>query len=124
MATLIKALEILQRIGFNDITSMSLDNNEKTVHSINHRYRDEVIVPYVGITNNVSYVLSKGEKEVRCADGVVAKVVNWEEKHICELEKDIQELYNIDAWSFVKRWWGSEKRMDSMHFIKMKLEKI
>lgn len=122
--SMIEALQMFQKIGFKEVISMSLDNNSKTTHSINHRFKECVIVPFVGLTNNIDFVMSKGEKEIVCADGVAAKVLEWKEVHICELEKDIQEIYGISPWQFVCRWYNSEKRMDSMHFIKMKLEKL
>lgn len=122
--SIVEALEMFQRVGFKDITSMSLDNNGTTTHSINHRFKDEVIVPFVGITNNVDFIMSKGDKIVVCADGVQAKVVEWKDKHVCTIEDEIKRLYGIDAWSFVKRWYSSCKQMDSMTFIYMKLEKV
>lgn len=119
-----EALAMFQRNGFKDVISMSLDNNQTTHHAINHRFKNVVIVPFVGLTQNIDWVMSKGDKIVRCADGIEAKVLEWKDVHICELEKDIQDIYHIDAWSFLKRWWATEKRMDSMTFIKMKLEKL
>ena len=119
-----EAIAMFQRHGFKDVISMSLDNNKTTHHAINHRFKDVVIVPFVGLTQNIDFCMSKGDKIIRCADGVEAKVLEWKDAHICELEKDIQDLYHIDAWSFLKRWWATEKRMDSMTFIKMKLEKL
>ena len=119
-----EALAMFQRHGFKDVISMSLDNNQTTYHAINHRFREEIIVPFIGLTQNIDFCMSKGDKIIRCADGVEAKVLEWKDVHICELEKDIQELYHIDAWAFLKRWWTTEKRMDSMTFIKMKLEKL
>ena len=68
--------------------------------------------------------MSKGDKIVYCADGTQAKVIDWSDCHICTLEDDIKRIYGIDTWSFIKRWYSSEKRMDSMTFIKMKLEKL
>lgn len=119
-----EALEMFQKVGFKDIVSMSLDNNSTTKHHINHRYKDEVIVPFVGLSDNCTFIMSKGEKQITCADGVEAKVVEWKDCHICTLEEDIKRLYGIDTWSFVRRWYQTEKRMDSMTFIKMKLEKL
>ena len=119
-----EALAMFQRHGFKDVISMSLDNNRTTYHAINHRFREEVIVPFIGLTQNIDFCMSKGDKIIRCADEVKTKIIEWKDVHICELEKDIQELYHIDAWSFMKRWWTTEKRMDSMTFIKMKLEKL
>lgn len=122
--SIIEALGMLQKIGVNDIVNMKIDNNMDTVHAINHRFREELIVPFVGITNNVNFIMSKGEKTIICADGVQAKLIEYKEVHICELEQTIQDLYKINAWDFVKRWYRTEKRMDSMTFIKMKLEKL
>lgn len=122
--TIVEALEAFHRIGFKDITSMSLDRNNETYHSINHRFKEEVCVPFVGLTNNIDFIMSKGDKFVTCADGVQAKVIEWKDCHICTLEEDIKRLYGIDVWSFLKRWYNTEKRMDSMTFIKMKLEKV
>ena len=122
--SIVDALEMFQKVGFKDVTGMSLDNNGLTYHEINHRYKDEVVVPLIGITDNVAWVMSKGQKIIICADGIKANVIEWEATHICVLEEDIKRIYGIDAWSFIKRWYASEKRMDSMTFIKMKLEKI
>lgn len=122
--SIVEALEMFQRVGFKDIVSMSLDNNGTTYHSINHRYKEEVVIPFVGITDNVNFIMSKGDKVVHCPDGIQAKVVEWKDIHICELEDDVKRIYGIDIWSFIKRWWQTEKRMDSMTFIKMKLEKL
>lgn len=122
--SIIEALSMLQRIDVNCIMDMSLDNNENSEHAINHRFREELIVPFVGITNNVNFIMSKGEKTIVCADGIKAKLLDWKDLHICELENDIQDMYGISAWDFVKRWFKTEKRMNSMTFIKMKLQRL
>lgn len=122
--SIIEALSMLQRIDVNCIMDMSLDNNENSEHAINHRFRDELIVPFVGITNNVNFIMSKGEKTIVCADGIKARLLDWKDLHICELENDIQDMYGISAWDFVKRWFKTEKRMNSMTFIKMKLQRL
>jgi hypothetical protein len=87
-----EALTMFQRSGFKDIISMSLDNNQTTHHAINHRFKEEVIIPFVGISSNIDFIMSKGEKIIRCADGVEAKVTEWKDCHVCELEKDIQDF--------------------------------
>lgn len=122
--SIIEALSMLQRIDVNCIMDMSLDNNENSEHAINHRFREELIVPFVGITNNVNFIMSKGEKTIMCADGIKARLLDWKDLHICELENDIQDMYGISAWDFVKRWFKTEKRMNSMTFIKMKLQRL
>lgn len=102
---------------------MSLDNNNPTEHNVLHKFKETMIVPYYAVTNNCSLIMSKGDHYITTADKICCKVVNWNEKHICELEEEIQKLYGIDAWSFVKRWYKSAPQMDSMHFIVLDLKK-
>lgn len=118
-----EAIRLLQKIGFNEITNMKLDNTSTTYHVIKHKFREEVCIPLVAITNNIDFFVSKGEKEVICSDGIKAKVVNYKECHICTLEEDIRRMYNMDIFSFLKKWYNYDKCMDSMTFIKMKLKK-
>lgn len=121
--TIGEALMLMQKLGC-DIMSMNLDNNNPTEHRVNHRFKDRVIVPFACVTNNVDFIMSKGEHYITMADGIRCKVTDWRERHICELEKDIQELYGIDMWSFICRWYKSYPHMDSMHFLDIKLEKV
>lgn len=121
--TIGESLLIIQRLGKFDITNMRIEGNNPTYHHINHKFRETIIVPYVAIENNISYLTNKGERYIIFADGIKGKVVESSEKHICELEEDIKKLYGIDTWSFVKRWYQSDKAMDSMHFVVIKVEK-
>lgn len=122
--TIGEALVLIQRLG-GDITGMSLDNNNPTEHNVLHKFRDsEIVIPWAALTNNFAMVMSKGDHYVTTADGIHCKVVSWEEKHICELEDEIQRLYNMDCWSYIKRWHKATKGcMDSMHFLIIKLKK-
>ena len=121
--TIGEALRLLQKLGC-DIMSMSLDNNNPTEHHVLHKFKETMIVPYYAVTNNVSLVMSKGDHYVTTADGIHCKVVSWEEKHICELEDEIQRLYHIDAWNYLCKWHKATKGcMDSMHFLILKLKK-
>ena len=121
--TLGDALMLLQRLG-GDIISMDLDNNNPTEHNVLHKFKETMILPYYAVTNNCSLIMSKGDHYVTTADGIHCKVVSWEEKHICELEDEIQRLYNMDCWSYIKRWHKATKGcMDSMHFLILKLKK-
>lgn len=90
---------------------------------INHRYKEHIIVPYVGIRNNIDFFLDKGDKHVITSDHIRCKVVNCKEKHICELEDEIRETYKIDAWTFLKKWHKWHPNMDSMHFVVLDLKK-
>lgn len=121
--TIGEALRLIQRLG-GDITGMSLDNNNPTEHNVLHKFKETMIVPYYAVTSNVSLVMSKGDHYVTTADGIHCKIVSWEEKHICELEDKIRELYNINTWDYVKKWFRATKGcMDSMHFLILKLKK-
>ena len=121
--TIGEALVLLQRLG-GDVVAMSLDNNNPTEHNVLHKFKETMILPYYAVTNNCSLIMSKGEHYVTTADGIHCKIVSWEEKHICELEDEIQRLYNMDCWSYIKRWHKATKGcMDSMHFLILKLKK-
>lgn len=121
--TIGEVLVLLQRLG-GDITGMSLDNNNPTEHNVLHKFKETMIVPYYAVTNNCALIMSKGDHYVTTADGIHCKVMSWEEKHICELEEDVQRLYNMDCWSYIKRWFKATKGcMDSMHFLIIKLKK-
>ena len=121
--TIGEALVLMQRLG-GDVVGMSLDNNNPTEHNVLHKFKETMVVSYYAVTNNVSLVMSKGDHYVTTADGIHCKVVSWEEKHICELEDEIQRLYNMDCWSYIKRWHKATKGcMDSMHFLILKLKK-
>lgn len=122
--TIGEAIALFQRLGC-DIMSMNMDKNITTEHYVNHKFREApIIVPYCSVTNNVDWFMSNGDKYVTTADGVRCKVEHWEEKHICELDSKIKELYGIDAWSFICRWFkASNGHMDSMHFLIIKLKK-
>lgn len=120
--TIGEALVLMQRLG-GDVVGMSLDNNNPTEHFVNHKFKERMILPFVAITSNVNFVMSKGDHYITTADKIRCKVVSWSEKHICDLEEEIQKLYGIDAWSFVKRWYKSAPQMDSMHFLVLNLTK-
>lgn len=119
-----EALRLFNQIGDMDVNGINMDSTNDVVSHINHRYKDEVCIPYVALTNNISFLTSKGAKRVITADGITCDVIECKEIHICELENKINELYGIDCWSFIKRWWSTKKSMDSMHFIYLKLERI
>ena len=120
--TIGEALVLLQRLG-GDIVGMSLDNNNPTEHNVLHKFKETMILPYYAVSNNCSLIMSKGEHYVTTADCIHCKIVSWEEKHICELEKLIREIYNISAWDMICKWYRYCKYMDSMHFLILKLKK-
>ena len=106
------------------ITQMNMDSNMPTLHAITHSFKEELIIPYIGIEKNIEFFLGKGVKQVVTADGILANVKPIEEKHICDLEDDITRIYGISPWEFIKRWRNANIGADSMIFAKLKLEKV
>lgn len=123
MKSIGEALSLISRLGYFDVISISMDNNSKSVHHINHRYREHIIVPYLAISDNIKFATNKGERYISFSDGVIAKVIEATEQHICQLEEKVQKLYGIDVWTFIKKWYSAYKQMDSMHFIEIKVRK-
>ena len=121
--TLGEAIRLLNRLGVFDITDMSMDNNGENTYNIAHRFSQEVIVPLLAIQNNCGFVLSKGERYLLFADNITAKVVEWDSKSIVSLEEDIKRLYNLDAWSFLKKWYRVYPQMTSLDFLHIKVGK-
>lgn len=100
-----------------------MERNETSYHKVRHKYRDEIIVPYIAVQKNIDFMLNRGDKYLITADDVRAKVLESKEIHVCELEADINRLYNLSAWDYLCRWYKSEKSMDSMHLLHIKLRK-
>ena len=84
---------------------------------INCKYRDEIIVPLIGISPNVyewSLISDKDKVGTLCLmkDGILAEVKGCETKTVFEFEEDIKRLYNVEPYEFMKRWYNaSEKQM-------------
>lgn len=124
MATsLAEAIQLLSKTFDTEIVDFRMDNNEPTYHRINHKFRETIIVPYIAIEHNLSFLTNKADRYVMYADGITAKVVEAKEVHICELEDDIQKLYGISAWQFMTRWYQTYKGMSSMEFVVIKVTK-
>lgn len=121
--TLGEAIRLLNRLGVFDITDMSMDNNSENTYNIAHRFQEEIIVPLLAVQNNWGFVTTQGERYLYFADRITAKVVSWEDKNIVDFEEDIKRLYNLDAWSFLKKWYGVYPQMTSLDFLHIKVGK-
>ena len=121
-----RAIKLLAMATNSDmsITQMNTDSNMPTLHALTHSFKEELIIPYIGIEKNIEFFLGKGAKQVVTADGILANVKSIDEKHICDLEGDIVRIYGISPWEFIKRWHGANMGADSMIFAKLKLEKV
>lgn len=93
-------------------------------YRIRHTYKPKIIIPVNGISDNLDFLLDKGERIVVTSDNVECRALNVEEKHLCDLESEIQSIYNCDAWSWVKRWYKIDNWVSDLRVIIMDLEKL
>lgn len=94
-------------------------------YRIKHTYRETIILPLIGfIDNNIDFLLNNEKKQIITADGFLCDVIKYNVYNICQLEQDIKDIYNIDCWSFIKKWYNVDNAMDSLSVVKMKLKKI
>lgn len=121
-----EALVLLRRLGQFDLLHLQLNMEYKkdTEHYVAHKFREDIIIPYIALTENIDFLLCDGKKTIQTKDGVRCECVSYEHKHIFEMEEDIKTLYGIETYDFLKRWYNFDNAMDSLHFIKMKLKKI
>lgn len=119
-----KTLFLLKYFFDCEIIETNMNQNRDTEHNIRHRFKEEIIVPYVAITNNIDFLMCRGQKKVHLTDGVTCIVTDWKEIHLFEMDDDVKRLYDMSAWDFAKRWYSYDKYMQSMTFVKIKLKKI
>lgn len=97
-------------------------------YRIRHTYKPKIVIPYLGIGDsaftNLDFLLDKEERIVVTSDNVKCKALNVEEKHLCDLESEIQNIYNCDAWSWVKRWYKIDNRVSDLRVLVLELEKV
>lgn len=117
-----KVTKLLKMLEFGGL-EMEM-NRTDTYHNVKHRFRDTIIVPLAAISNNIDFILfDKAKKHVRTSDDVECIVTSFEEKHICDIEQDIKDLYKREAWEFLKTWHQFEPCMTSTQFVKLTLKK-
>lgn len=94
-------------------------------YAIQHSFKKEVIIPIAALYNNFDFFYNTKEefKLVKTSDGYICEVKRYKLVHICQLENKINEIYHIDTWSYIKRWYNAIPQMDSMMFIVMELRK-
>ncbi len=98
------------------------------IYTIRHTYKPKIVIPIQGIKGkdftNLDFLLDKNERIVLTSDNVKCKVVNLEEKHLLELESEIQSIYGIDAYSWLKRWYKIDERICDLRMLVIELAKI
>lgn len=90
---------------------------------LKHRYRDCVIVPFVGISCNIEFFADKDERYVITADRQTAKVVSCDVKNIFDIEDKIQSDYNMTIEAFLKRWHDADNDFQSLQMVILTLQK-
>ena len=97
-------------------------------YRIRHTYKPKIIIPVNGIGDNnftnLDFLLDKEERIVVTSDNTKCKVLNVEEIHLCNLESEIQSIYNCDAWSWVKRWYNIDNRVSDLRVLILELKKV
>ncbi len=98
------------------------------IYTIRHTYKPKIVIPIQGIKGkdftNLDFLLDKNERIVLTSDNVKCKVVNLEEKHLLELESEIQSIYNCDALAWLKRWYNIDNRVYDLRMLVIELAKI
>lgn len=118
----IKAITALGKVTGGMMSNFEVMQTDER-YAIRHSFKPTIIVPYMAIKNNVAFLLSQGDKKVITSDKVECIATDIKEVHICDLEGDIQQLYKLSAWDFIKRWKMNETNLGSMYFVKMNLKK-
>lgn len=96
----------------------------KQVFDILHSFKEEILVPYAGIKNNIKFFETRRNQRVITADGIKCKVVWWEVRNILDMESVIRDLYMTDPWDFLQTWHKSKPDMDSLEFVHIRLKKL
>jgi len=105
--------EIMEEYEFNGI------------HKIEHRFNDEIVVPWVAITDNLDFMSSKTKTpKAITADGINVNVTMRREIHILSKEASflIWRLYSISPDVFLQKWYNRFPEMVSLGFLHLKLK--
>ena len=88
---------------------------------INCKYRDEIIVPLVCVSPNMELfsIPDKDKVGILCLmkDGVLAEVTECETKTVFEFEEIIREIYHVEPYDFLKKWYDASGGMVSNLYL-------
>lgn len=92
---------------------------------INHKYRDsEIIIPYVGIKNNLKFIIDKDDRYVITADNKRCLVTKCEYVNVFDIEQKLKELYGLNITDFLHKWRSVNKALNSLEMVVLKLKKL
>lgn len=103
---------------------MSSNENRETIfYKVNHRYREEMIVPVVAIHKFVDFITTPlRDQNIVTTDGVKCRVFKIYTENLCALEEKVLSLYRISAWDFLKKWYSVyPDNLYSLEFVVMEL---
>ena len=90
---------------------------------LNHRYRDFVIVPYVGIADNLSFCFDDDDKTLITSDSVEAEVIKVETKHFFQATEIIEKEYKMPAYEWLKSWYLANHSLNSLDVLLITLKR-
>lgn len=86
---------------------MSSNEIEPIFYKVNHRYKEEIIVPVIAIHDFFNFITTPLKKQkVITTDNVKCSISKIYTENLCALEEKVLSLYQISAWDFLKRWYA------------------
>lgn len=89
---------------------------------IKHRFKEQIVIPYVGIYPNIFRLDEIVGKTAMTSDHKECTIVKAEEVHICEAEGIIYKLYNMTIGEYLLKWYKIDKAMQSMYMYVISLK--
>ena len=89
---------------------------------IKHRYKENIVIPYVGIYPNIFSLSDIVGKTAVTSDHKQCTITKVEEVHICEVEGLIYKLYNMTIGEYLLKWYKIDKAMQSMYMYVITLK--
>jgi hypothetical protein len=93
-------------------------------YKIRHTFKPKIILPNIGFIDSCLAFMLSENRTIVTSDGFKCNVTDLREKHLCELESEILEIYKIDVWSWLKKWYGIDKGLLDMRMLVIELERI
>lgn len=94
------------------------------VFELHHSYKEDVLVPYAAIKNNIKFFEQRFGQRMITADGIKCKVAWMEVRNILDLEEQIRSYYMSEPWDFLQTWHKAKPDMVSLDFVHMHLKKL
>jgi len=90
-----------------------------------HKYAPIIFIPAVAIYSNIDFIMDNDADHAITVDNVDCAITYRKEIHICsdEAKQLVRELYDMEIWAFVKKWYSVCDNMHSMCFFKIELKK-